>query len=113
MKSFVVGRVGELAEGERRVISCDGAEIGVFNVDGELVAWYNQCARCRRRADVPGAADAGCADTAGRLSRPVPRLHAAQLPEGPAGARDRLVRKIPAADAVAAPAMLRRKAEHC
>ena len=44
MKSFVVGRVGELAEGERRVISCDGTEIGVFNVDGELVAWYNQCA---------------------------------------------------------------------
>src|ERR1700719_3667960 len=44
MKSFVVGRVGELADGERRVISCDGTEIGVFNVDGELVAWYNQCA---------------------------------------------------------------------
>ena len=44
MKSFVVGRVGELAEGERRVISCDGTEVGIFNVDGELVAWYNQCA---------------------------------------------------------------------
>ncbi len=44
MKSFVVGRVGELAEGERRVISCGGTEVGVFNVDGELVAWYNQCA---------------------------------------------------------------------
>jgi nitrite reductase (NADH) small subunit len=44
MKSFVVGRLDELAEGERRVISCDGTEIGVFNVDGELVAWYNQCA---------------------------------------------------------------------
>jgi len=44
MQSFVVGRVGELAEGERRVISCNGTEVGVFNVDGELVAWYNQCA---------------------------------------------------------------------
>jgi nitrite reductase (NADH) small subunit len=44
MKSFVVGRVGEIAEGERKVISCDGTEIGVFMVDGELVAWYNQCA---------------------------------------------------------------------
>ncbi len=44
MKSFVVGRVGELVEGERRVISCDGIEVGIFNVDGELVAWYNQCA---------------------------------------------------------------------
>jgi nitrite reductase/ring-hydroxylating ferredoxin subunit len=43
MKSFVVARVGEIAEGERRVISCDGIEIGVFNVDGELVAWHNQC----------------------------------------------------------------------
>jgi nitrite reductase/ring-hydroxylating ferredoxin subunit len=44
MKSFVVARVGEIAEGERRVISCDGAEIGIFNIGGELVAWYNQCA---------------------------------------------------------------------
>jgi nitrite reductase (NADH) small subunit len=44
MKSFVVAQVGEIAEGDRRVISCDGVEIGVFNVDGELVAWYNQCA---------------------------------------------------------------------
>ena len=34
----------QLADGERRVISCDGTEIGVFMVDGELVAWYNQCA---------------------------------------------------------------------
>src|SRR5260221_3993079 len=44
MKSYMVGRVGELADGDRKVISCDGTEIGVFNVDGELVAWYNQCA---------------------------------------------------------------------
>ncbi len=38
------GTVEELADGERRVISCDGTEVGVFKVDGELVAWYNQCA---------------------------------------------------------------------
>ncbi len=44
MKSYMVGRVGELADGDRKVISCDGTEIGVFMVDGELVAWYNQCA---------------------------------------------------------------------
>jgi nitrite reductase (NADH) small subunit len=44
MKSYMVGTIGELADGERRVISCDGTEIGVFMVDGELVAWYNQCA---------------------------------------------------------------------
>jgi nitrite reductase/ring-hydroxylating ferredoxin subunit len=44
MKPFVVARIGEIAEGERRVISCDGIEVGVFNIGGELVAWYNQCA---------------------------------------------------------------------
>jgi nitrite reductase (NADH) small subunit len=44
MKSYMVGRVGELADGDRKVISCDGTEIGVFMVDGQLVAWYNRCA---------------------------------------------------------------------
>jgi nitrite reductase/ring-hydroxylating ferredoxin subunit len=44
MKSYVVGRLDEFAEGSRKVISCDGIEIGVFKVDGELVAWHNQCA---------------------------------------------------------------------
>jgi nitrite reductase (NADH) small subunit len=39
-----VRKVGKLADGERRVISCDGTEIGVSMVDGELIAWYNQCA---------------------------------------------------------------------
>ncbi|MBO0754000.1 MAG: Rieske 2Fe-2S domain-containing protein [Bradyrhizobiaceae bacterium] len=43
MKSFVVAKIGEIAEGERRVVSCDDTEIGVFNVDGELFAWHNQC----------------------------------------------------------------------
>jgi nitrite reductase/ring-hydroxylating ferredoxin subunit len=37
-------KIGELADGEPRVISCDGTEIGVFMVDGELVARYNRCA---------------------------------------------------------------------
>ncbi len=44
MKSYIVGSVDEIAEGGRKVISCDGTEIGVFRVGGELVAWYNQCA---------------------------------------------------------------------
>ncbi len=44
MKSYVVGRLDEFEEGSRKVISCDGTEVGVFNVNGELVAWYNQCA---------------------------------------------------------------------
>jgi nitrite reductase (NADH) small subunit len=43
MKSYPVGRVEEFAEGGRKVISCDGTEIGVFKIDGEFVAWYNQC----------------------------------------------------------------------
>ena len=44
MKSYVVGRLDEFGEGSRRVISCDGTEVGVFKVDGEIVAWHNQCA---------------------------------------------------------------------
>jgi nitrite reductase (NADH) small subunit len=44
MKSYVVGRVDEFTEGSRKVISCDGTEVGVFKVGGELVAWHNQCA---------------------------------------------------------------------
>jgi nitrite reductase/ring-hydroxylating ferredoxin subunit len=43
MKSYPVGRVDELPEGGRKVVSCDGVEIGVFKIDGELIAWYNQC----------------------------------------------------------------------
>jgi len=43
MKSYPVGKIDELAEGGRKVVSCDGIEIGVFKIDGELVAWYNQC----------------------------------------------------------------------
>ncbi len=44
MKSYIVGAEEEIAEGGRKVISCDGTEIGVFRVEGELVTWYNQCA---------------------------------------------------------------------
>jgi nitrite reductase/ring-hydroxylating ferredoxin subunit len=44
MKSYVVGRLDEFEEGGRKVISCDGTEIGVFRIGGELVAWHNQCA---------------------------------------------------------------------
>jgi len=44
MKSYVVGRLDEFSEGSRKVISCDGTEIGIFMVGGDLVAWHNQCA---------------------------------------------------------------------
>ena len=43
-QSYLVCRSDELKDGDRRVISCDGTEVGVFKVDGELVAWHNQCA---------------------------------------------------------------------
>lgn len=42
-KSYLVCRNDELKDGDRRVVSCDGTEIGVFKVDGELIAWHNQC----------------------------------------------------------------------
>lgn len=42
-KSYLVGRRDEFEEGGRKVVSCDGTEIGVFLIDGELVAWHNRC----------------------------------------------------------------------
>ena len=42
-KSYLVGRRNEFQEGGRKVVSCDGTEIGVFLVGGELVAWHNEC----------------------------------------------------------------------
>ena len=37
-QSYLVCRDDELKDGDRRVVSCDGTEVGVFRVDGELVA---------------------------------------------------------------------------
>ena len=51
------------------------------------------------RADVPGVAAAGRAHRARGLSRPEPRDHEADLPEGPAGAVPGLVRPVPEARA--------------
>ena len=42
-KSYLVARRNEIEEGGRRVVSCDGTEIGVFQIDGKLVAWHNDC----------------------------------------------------------------------
>lgn len=42
-KSYLVARREELKEGDRRVVSCDGTEVGVFQIDGKLVAWHNEC----------------------------------------------------------------------
>jgi nitrite reductase/ring-hydroxylating ferredoxin subunit len=37
----------EIAEGGRMVVSCDGTEVGVFRVQGALVAWFNNCPHMR------------------------------------------------------------------
>jgi nitrite reductase/ring-hydroxylating ferredoxin subunit len=42
-RTYLVCRADELADGDRRVMSCDGIEVGVFKVDGQLVAWHNEC----------------------------------------------------------------------
>lgn len=42
-KSYLVARRSEFEEGSRKVISCDGTEIGVFLIGGQLVAWHNEC----------------------------------------------------------------------
>jgi nitrite reductase (NADH) small subunit len=42
-KPYLVCRADELKDGDRRVVSCDGTEVGVFRVDGDLVAWHNEC----------------------------------------------------------------------
>ncbi|GGL79666.1 Rieske (2Fe-2S) protein [Wenxinia marina] len=40
---YHVGHPAEIAEGGRRVVSCDGVEIGVFRIGGALKAWHNVC----------------------------------------------------------------------
>jgi nitrite reductase/ring-hydroxylating ferredoxin subunit len=42
-QSYLVCRSDELKDGDRRVMSCDGTEVGVFKIDGQLVAWHNEC----------------------------------------------------------------------
>ena len=42
-QSYLVCREDELKDGDRRVVSCDGTEVGVFRVEGQLVAWHNEC----------------------------------------------------------------------
>ena len=43
MKEIYVAKASEIAEGERKVIQAGDAEVGVFRIDGELVAWRNHC----------------------------------------------------------------------
>ncbi len=43
MKEIFVAKESELTDGDRKVVSVDGIDVGVFRVDGELVAWRNHC----------------------------------------------------------------------
>ena len=42
-RSYLVGSTSEFSDGDRKVLSCDGTEIGVFKTGGEFVAWHNEC----------------------------------------------------------------------
>lgn len=44
MGEHVIGKTGELSEGERLLVEVEGREIGVFNVGGEYKAYTNWCA---------------------------------------------------------------------
>ncbi len=41
--AYVVGAVAELPEGSQRIVTVDGLEIGVFNVNGRYYALPNHC----------------------------------------------------------------------
>lgn len=43
MGDHVVGRVGELPLGERKIVEAEGRSIGVFNVGGRFYALRNSC----------------------------------------------------------------------
>jgi nitrite reductase/ring-hydroxylating ferredoxin subunit len=43
MPEYSVGSLAEFAEGDRRVVKCGEAEIGVFRIDGQFYAWHNSC----------------------------------------------------------------------
>jgi 3-phenylpropionate/trans-cinnamate dioxygenase ferredoxin subunit len=43
MASYVVGQVGELQPGERKIVDVAGRSIGVFNVGGRYFAIRNRC----------------------------------------------------------------------
>jgi nitrite reductase/ring-hydroxylating ferredoxin subunit len=43
MREIFVAREADLADGDRRIVIDGDTEIGVFNVDGQFVAWRNEC----------------------------------------------------------------------
>ena len=66
MPEYSVGSLADFAEGERRVVKCGEAEIGVFHLDSQFYAYHNVCAhlggpvcqgRIMRRVLEPADAD--------------------------------------------------------
>jgi nitrite reductase (NADH) small subunit len=43
MTNYVVGKVSEIAPGERKLVDVGGRSIGVFNVEGRFYALRNAC----------------------------------------------------------------------
>lgn len=43
MTEYIIAKEEEVKEGERIVAQIEGREIGVFNIDGEFVAYANWC----------------------------------------------------------------------
>src|ERR1700674_224633 len=43
MPDYSAGRVADYAEGDRKVVSCGEAEVGIFRIDGQIYAWHNRC----------------------------------------------------------------------
>jgi nitrite reductase (NADH) small subunit len=43
MSNFLVGKVSEIAEGDKKIIEANGRSIGVYNINGEFFAIRNTC----------------------------------------------------------------------
>jgi nitrite reductase/ring-hydroxylating ferredoxin subunit len=44
LAEYHAGGLDLFTEGGRRLLKCGDAEIGIFMIDGELLAWHNECA---------------------------------------------------------------------
>ena len=44
MAEYMAGKVADYADGDRKVVVCGDAEVGVFQIGGEFYAWHNRCA---------------------------------------------------------------------
>ena len=43
MPKYVVGTVGEIAPGSKKIVEVGGRSIGIYNVNGEYFALLNRC----------------------------------------------------------------------